>query len=133
MKSMGFKNYRFSISWPRVLPTGRSDNVNLKGVEFYNKLIDALIEADITPFVTLYHWDLPNDLQESFGGFLSREVIPAFTDYASFCFRTFGDRVKSWATFNEPSCTCVLGHGLGIHAPGRASSPGTEVYISSRE
>lgn len=123
MKQLGIKHFRMSLSWPRLLPNGTVDNVNVLGVEFYNALLDALLAADIEPFVTLYHWDLPNDLNDktSNGGWLNPEIINHFNDYADFCFKTFGDKVKHWLTFNEISTFSWIGYGSGVHAPGRCS------------
>ncbi len=132
MAGLGFKHYRFSLSWPRLWPDGNArKKPNKAGLDFYNGLVDSLIEHGITPICTLYHWDLPDALQQSYGGMLSPKFVPDFTAYATACFGLFGDRIKSWITFNEPSCICVLGFGLGMHAPGRCSDPGTEVYLSS--
>ncbi|KAG5189660.1 beta-glucosidase, family GH1 [Tribonema minus] len=129
MQSLGLKNYRFSISWPRIQPTGRGP-ANAEGVAFYHALIDCLLAHGITPLVTLYHWDLPQALETEHGGWLGREVVPAFEEYARLCFAAFGDRVKTWLTFNEPWCTCVLGYGTGEHAPGATSADGAKVYLS---
>lgn len=100
MKELGIKAYRFSISWARIFPSGKG-KLNSKGVVFYDNLINSLIENEIEPFVTLFHWDLPADLQD-IGGWESSEVVDAYVDYVSFMFRHFGDRVKKWITFNEP-------------------------------
>lgn len=100
MKEMGLKSYRFSISWPRIIPRG-SGEVNRKGLDFYNNLTDELLGADIEPIITLYHWDFPKVLSDM-GGWYNRASIDWFTEYAEVCFRTFGDRVKHWITFNEP-------------------------------
>lgn len=100
MKELGLNAYRFSIAWPRIFPAGVGE-VNVKGVEFYDTLITMLLDSGITPFVTLYHWDLPYTLCK-LGGWSSRKVVDAFVAYAAFCFDHFGDRVKYWATFNEP-------------------------------
>lgn len=100
MKQLGIKAYRFSVSWVRIFPSAKG-NPNLKGVSFYDNLINSLIKEGIEPFVTLFHWDLPADLQ-ALGGWESSEVVDAYVDYASFMFRHFGDRVKKWITFNEP-------------------------------
>lgn len=100
MKKIGLKTYRFSISWPRIFPTGKGEP-NPKGVEFYDKLINELIANDIEPCVTLYHWDLPVVFNKV-GAWASRDVVDAFVNYAKFCFNHFGDRVKFWITFNEP-------------------------------
>ncbi len=116
MKKIGLQAYRFSISWPRVLPTGRG-KVNQKGLDFYNKLVDALLEANITPFVTLDHWDLPQVLEEE-GGWPARSIAEAFVDYADLISRTLGDRVKNWITHNEPAVVAWTGYAAGQHAPG---------------
>ena len=123
MKGMGLKHYRFSIAWPRVLPDGTIENVNNEGVDFYNRVLDSLIAADIEPWVTLYHWDLPSALHNNTatGGWLNPEIPEIFNSYADFCFKTFGSRVKHWITINEPSSIAWLGFGAGVHAPGRCS------------
>lgn len=116
MKSLGIKHYRFSVAWPRILPSGRGE-VNQPGLDFYSRLVDALLEAGIEPFVTLYHWDLPQALQDE-GGWIQRSTAEAFADYARVVARALGDRVKKWITHNEPWCTSILGHARGTHAPG---------------
>jgi beta-glucosidase len=116
MKKLGLEAYRFSISWPRILPSGRG-KVNEKGLDFYNKLIDGLLEAGITPFVTLYHWDLPQVLEDE-GGWTVRSTAEAFVDYANVVTRAYGDRVKNWITHNEPAVVTWLGYETGVHAPG---------------
>jgi len=116
MKEMGLKAYRFSISWPRILPSGRGD-VNSMGLAFYDRLVDALLEANIEPFVTLYHWDLPQPLQDA-GGWPGRNVVDAFVEYAEVISRSLGDRVKHWITINEPHISALIGHLEGRHAPG---------------
>jgi beta-glucosidase len=100
----GAKAYRFSLSWSRIIPEGgRDDAVNEKGIEFYNKLIDALLRRGITPWATLYHWDLPQGLHDRYGGWLNvEESQKDFERYARLCFERFGDRVKNWITLNEP-------------------------------
>ncbi len=120
MKKLGLKAYRFSISWPRILPSGRG-KVNTKGIDFYNKLINALIANDITPWVTLYHWDLPAALEFELGGWLGEEISDVFAAYANVCFDAFGDRVKHWITINESWVVAILGYGLGVFAPGKKS------------
>ncbi|THH09102.1 hypothetical protein EW145_g2251 [Phellinidium pouzarii] len=119
----GVRAYRFSISWSRVIPDGgREDAVNERGVEYYSNLIDALLDAGIEPFITLYHWDLPQALHDRYGGWLDREeIVKDFTNYAKLCYDRFGDRVKHWITFNEPWIVAVLGYGYGVFAPGRSS------------
>jgi beta-glucosidase len=116
MKDLGLQAYRFSIAWPRVLPEGRG-RVNQAGLDFYNRLVDALLEAGITPFVTLYHWDLPQTLQDA-GGWPARATAEAFVEYADVVSRALGDRVKHWITHNEPWCVSLLSHQIGEHAPG---------------
>lgn len=128
MKEMGIGCYRFSISWSRILPSGRGE-INETGIEFYNELIDALIEADIQPWVTLFHWDLPLALQLEMDGLLNPEITNEFVNYADLCFERFGDRVKNWITLNEPWCSAFLGHGNGYFAPGRTSN--TEPYLAA--
>jgi len=117
MKEIGLKAYRFSISWPRILPDGYG-KVNKKGIDFYNRLVDGLLEAGIIPFATLYHWDLPVRLEEK-GGWTSRSTAEAFSEYAETISRYLGDRVKYWITHNEPSVTAYLGYQTGEHAPGK--------------
>ncbi|WP_405001365.1 GH1 family beta-glucosidase [Geochorda subterranea] len=116
MRELGIRAYRFSIAWPRVLPEGRGA-VNENGLAFYGRLVDALLEADIIPFVTLYHWDLPGSLQD-LGGWANRDVAGWFADYADVLFGRLGDRVHHWITLNEPWCVAHLGYILGQHAPG---------------
>ncbi len=112
----GFAAYRFSFAWPRLLPQG-TGQVNEKGVAFYDRLIDGMLERGLQPFATLYHWDLPSALQDK-GGWTNRDVAGWFADYAALVARRFGDRLVSTATINEPWCVSVLGHLLGRHAPG---------------
>jgi beta-glucosidase len=126
LKDMGVKCYRFSISWPRILPQGRGQ-VNEKGVAFYNKLIDLLLENDIEPWVTIYHWDLPLALQIEMDGLMNPAIATCFADFARICFARFGDRIRHWITLNEPWCCALLGHGSGDFAPGRESE--TEPYV----
>ncbi|MGH1806202.1 glycoside hydrolase family 1 protein [Enterococcus gallinarum] len=117
MKEMGLKSYRFSISWSRIYPEGRG-KLNAKGVLFYDKLIDHLLAANIEPIVTIYHWDLPQALQDQYGGWESREIIEDFAAYASFLFRHYGDRVKYWITVNEQNVFVMQGWLFGLHPPG---------------
>lgn len=121
LAGLGVNAYRFSLSWPRIIPDGKG-KVNTGGIAFYNRMIDKLLEKGITPFLTLYHWDLPLALQLEDDGWLSDRTIEAFVNYAKVCYNAFGDRVKHWTTFNENWCTAVLGHGIGILAPGRVST-----------
>lgn len=116
MAEMGLKSYRFSIAWSRIFPHYDGE-VNPKGLEFYNNLIDELLKYKITPFITLYHWDLPLWLQKG-GGWESRTTVEAFRHYSEVCFRAYGDRVKHWITFNEPIVFIRLGYLRGAHPPG---------------
>jgi beta-glucosidase len=119
LQELGVDAFRFSIAWPRVVPTGHGP-VNVAGLDFYDALVDELLEAGIRPFVNLFHWDLPQTLQEA-GGWPARPTAEAFADYAAIVAERLGDRVSDWITHNEPYCAAWLGHGLGIHAPGTAS------------
>jgi len=116
MKDLGIRNYRMSLSWSRILPEG-TGRVNQKGLDFYNRLTDSLLEAGITPFVTLFHWDLPQKIQDK-GGWASRETAYSYRDYAEAATKALGDRVKNWMTHNEPWVHSFVGHLYGAHAPG---------------
>jgi beta-glucosidase len=116
MGRLGLTAYRFSISWPRVFPTGYG-KVNPLGLDFYDRLVDALLEANIEPFVTLHHWDFPQVLQEN-GGWANRDNLHYFADYSAVMVRRLGDRVRRWATLNEPRDIAFSGYGTGEHAPG---------------
>ena len=116
MRRLGLKAYRFSIAWTRVLPAGRG-RINPKGIDFYDRLIDSLCAANIEPFLTLYHWDLPQALQDE-GGWENRDTGLAFADYSALMVKHLGDRVKYWTTFNEPSVVAFDGNLSGEHAPG---------------
>jgi len=116
LKTLGAKTYRFSLAWTRILPEG-TGRVNPKGFEYYDRLVDGLLGAGIVPNCTLYHWDFPQALMAR-GGWANRDSLQWFTDYARLAFDRLGDRVKMWATFNEPWCTAFLGFGNGHHAPG---------------
>jgi beta-glucosidase len=113
---LGLSAYRFSIAWPRVLPHGRG-RVNEAGLDFYDRLVDGMLERGLAPYATLYHWDLPQALQDV-GGWESRETVTAFADYADVVARRLGDRVATYATLNEPWCSAHLGYATGEHAPG---------------
>lgn len=116
MKMLGLKNFRFSISWSRIFPNGLGTK-NKAGIDYYHKLIDACEANGIEPWVTLYHWDLPQALEDK-GGWNTRDSIDWFSEYVDFCTRTFGQKVKNWMIFNEPLAFTFLGQFLGIHAPG---------------
>ncbi len=116
MKELGLKGYRFSVAWPRIYPQGKGQ-VNQKGLDFYSSLVDELLKADIEPIVTLYHWDLPQALQDM-GGWDNRDVADYFAEYAFKMYDVLGDRVKKWITHNEPWVVAFLGNAFGQHAPG---------------
>ncbi len=117
MAQLGLNAYRFSISWPRVLPAG-TGTPNPKGLDFYSALVDALLERGIRPFATLYHWDLPQALQDR-GGWETRQICDFFGEYAALVGRKLGDRVKDWITLNEPLSVVAAGYVFGLHAPGK--------------
>ncbi|KAJ7949297.1 Beta-glucosidase [Quillaja saponaria] len=144
MKNMNWDAYRFSISWSRILPKGKlSGGVNIEGIQYYNNLINELVANDQQPFVTLFHWDVPQALEDEYGGFLSPEIVNDFRDYAELCFKEFGDRVKHWITLNEPWTFAIGGYGGNVlpMAPDRCSywqnlnctggDSGTEPYLVS--
>jgi len=128
MKDLGLPAYRFSISWSRLLPTGRAPP-NPEAVAFYGALLDELVGQGIKPVVTIYHWDLPQCLEDEYGGWRSRKAVEDFEAYAAVCFSSFGDRVPLWLTFNEPWCSAVLGYANGEMAPGRDQAPEREPYV----
>jgi len=117
IRELNIPNFRFSISWPRIMPTGIHP-VNQAGIEYYNKIIDSLLASGIEPWITLYHWDLPHAL-ETKGGWTNRESVSWFSEYVEVCAQYFGDRVKNWMVINEPSVFTGAGYFLGIHAPGK--------------
>ncbi|WEH35871.1 GH1 family beta-glucosidase [Streptomyces sp. AM 4-1-1] len=123
MRELGLDAYRFSISWSRVQPTGRGPAVE-RGLDFYRRLTDELLEAGIAPVATLYHWDLPQELEDA-GGWPVRETADRFADYAALMADALGDRVGMWTTLNEPWCSAFLGYGSGVHAPGRTDASAT--------
>lgn len=137
MKDLGLKAYRFSIAWPRILPNGKlvtgkdvnENGINHEGIAFYNRLIDELLKNEIEPWVTLYHWDLPQALEDEYGGWLSPKIVDDFGRYASVCFEAFGDRVKNWITINEAWTVAVLAYENGSKAPGNIVNPEIEVYL----
>lgn len=128
MKALGTQAYRFSIAWPRIFPEG-SGAPNGKGLDFYHRLVDELLAKGIAPYATLYHWDLPQALQDRFGGWQSRDTAKAFADYAGFVTEHLSDRVKHFFTINECSRLVALGHGLGIDAPGLKLSQGGQNQV----
>lgn len=117
IRRLNISNYRFSISWSRILPNG-TGAINYKGIDFYNRVIDRCLEQGIQPWITLYHWDLPQALQQR-GGWTNRDVIQWFAHFAECCLRYFGDRVKHWMVLNEPMVFTGAGYFLGVHAPGK--------------
>ncbi len=117
MRQIGLKAYRFSLSWPRIIPNGYDGVANEKGLDFYDRLIDGLLENGIEPYVTLYHWDMPQEVQLR-GGWLNPELPRWFETYAQIVATRFGDRVRNWITINEPQCAISLGLEVGKHAPG---------------
>ncbi|WP_433343156.1 GH1 family beta-glucosidase [Micromonospora sp. CA-111912] len=122
LSELGLGAYRFSISWPRVQPGG-SGAFNRAGVDFYSRLVDGLLERGIRPVATMYHWDLPQELEDA-GGWPARDTALRFRDYAAGIVGALGDRVHTWTTFNEPWCSAYLGYGSGVHAPGRTEPAG---------
>ena len=120
MAELGLSAYRFSTSWSRVLPEG-AGRVEQRGLDFYSRLVDELLGAGVDPWLTLYHWDLPQALQET-GGWTSRDTAARFADYAAVLHDALGDRVRHWSTLNEPMCSALLGHMAGQHAPGHTDA-----------
>ena len=114
---LNIPNFRFSLSWSRIMPTGRKV-VNERGIDFYNRVIDFCLELGIEPWITLYHWDLPLELEKK-GGWTNRDIIQWFSDYVALCIKAFGDRVKNWMILNEPMVFTGAGYFLGVHAPGK--------------
>lgn len=119
LQSLGVGAYRFSVAWPRVFPTGRTV-VNGAGLDFYDRLVDGLLAAGIAPWITLYHWDLPQPLEDE-GGWAERPTVDAFVEFADVVSARLGDRVERWTTHNEPWCSSMLGYAQGHHAPGRTN------------
>ncbi|KAI4872874.1 hypothetical protein NFI96_014971 [Prochilodus magdalenae] len=126
LRALKVKTYRLSLSWPRIFPDGRRTSLNKNGVDYYNRIINGLLAYDITPMVTLYHWDLPQALQD-INGWDNVNLIDLFNDYCDFCYATFGDRVKFWMTFNEPHIIAWVGYGLG-QIPPSIKDPGNAPY-----
>ena len=121
MASLGVGAYRFSVAWPRILPAGHGA-VNTAGLDFYDRLVDSLLAAGVAPWITLYHWDLPQVLEDA-GGWTNRLTVDAYVELADAVSERLGDRVAHWITHNEPWCVSVLGHAQGAHAPGKRSWP----------
>src|SRR5690606_12988045 len=117
MASLGLRAYRFSVAWPRVQPDGAGP-INQRGLDFYDRLTDELLRHGIDPYVTLYHWDLPQRLEDR-GGWTDRATAERFAEYAAAVHARLGDRVAVWSTINEPWCAAFLGYAAGVHAPGR--------------
>ncbi|GJN27058.1 hypothetical protein PR202_gb15041 [Eleusine coracana subsp. coracana] len=140
MHSLGLDSYRFSLSWSRILPKGRFGSINPAGVKFYNSLINDLLQKGIQPFVTLNHFDIPRELEDRYGSWLSSEMQEDYVYFAELCFKMFGDRVKHWATFNEPNLMAKLQYFSGKYPPNHCSRPfgkcafgnsSTEPYIAA--
>ena len=117
LKNLGVNSYRFSISWPRILPTGTEKKPNQKGLDFYSRLVDDLLEKEITPFITLNHWDIPQGLEDN-GGWVDRMMVDAFMEYSYHVSKSLGDRVTYWITHNEPWCVSHIGYIDGHKPPG---------------
>lgn len=131
MSELGMNAYRFSVAWSRVLPEGKG-GVNSKGLDYYNRLVDALLAKNITPLITLYHWDMPQALEERYGGFIGRECCYDFADYVSVVVKSLGDRVKHWITLNEPWEHAMMGHFLGEYPPAK-HNPWTYFKVAHHE
>ncbi|XP_044218824.1 beta-klotho [Thunnus albacares] len=131
LEYLGVRSYSFSLSWPRLFPDGNArGQPNTAVVEHYSRLIGRLLEKKIKPIVTLYHWDLPQVLQERYGGWKNDTLVGLFEDYAAFCFRTFGNRVKYWLTMHNPYLVAAQGYGTGVHAPGETGGPAGSLIVA---
>lgn len=128
---LGVGSYSFSLSWPRLFPDGNATGEpNAAAVEHYSRLIERLLEKKIQPVVTLYHWDLPQVVQEKYGGWKNDVLVGLFEEYAAFCFQTFGGRVKYWLTMHNPYLVAVQGYGTGVHAPGETGGLSNPLIIA---
>ncbi len=121
LRELGVDIYRFSVSWPRILPNGTGD-INREGLDYYHRLVDGLLDAGIKPVCTLYHWDLPQSLQDR-GGWGNRETIDCFLEYSEVMFKEFRGKIDKWLTINEPWCISFLSNYIGVHAPGNQDLP----------
>ncbi|CAN9514970.1 unnamed protein product [Ophioblennius macclurei] len=131
LQYLGVSSYSFSLSWPRIFPDGSFRNPpDMAAVEHYNRIIEALLEKNIEPIVTLYHWDLPQKLQEKYGGWKNDTLVELFEGYAAFCFSSFGSRVKYWITMHNPYLVAVQGYGTGVHAPGEKGGPAASLIVA---
>lgn len=130
LKFLGVDFYRFSISWPRLLPTGFANKISQDGLKYYNNLINCLLENNIEPVVTIFHWDLPQSLQD-LGGWTNPLIVEWFGDYAKVLYESFGDRVKTWITINEPKQIGLFGYGMKRFAPG-INRHGIAEYIAAK-
>uniref|UniRef100_UPI003AB087F5 beta-klotho n=1 Tax=Centroberyx gerrardi TaxID=166262 RepID=UPI003AB087F5 len=131
LRYLGVRSYSFSLSWARLFPDGNArGQPNPAAVEHYSRLLDRLLEKEIEPIVTLYHWDLPQHLQESYGGWKNDTLVGLFEEYAAFCFHTYGSRVKYWLTMHNPYLVAVQGYGTGVHAPGEIGGPSASLIVA---
>lgn len=131
LEYLGIKSYSFSLSWPRIFPDGDPrGRVNLVAVGHYSRLIDQLLDKGVEPIVTLYHWDLPQVLQERYGGWRNETLVEMFGEYAAFCFQAFGNRVRYWLTMHNPYLVAVQGYGTGVHAPGEAGGTAASLVVA---
>lgn len=131
LQYLGVKFYSFSISWPRIFPDGDATRQpNLAAVDHYHHLIGRLKALNLEPVVTLFHWDLPQILQEKLGGWKNSKLVQIFADYAAFCFKTFGQDVRYWITIYNPVAIAFLGYGTGIHAPGVSGDPADPFIVA---
>lgn len=131
LEYLGVRSYSFSLSWPRLFPDGNArGQPNTATVKHYSYLIERLLEKKIEPIVTLHHWDLPQVLQEDYGGWKNETMVELFEEYATFCFHTFGSRVRYWLTMHNPYLVAVQGYGTGVHAPGEKGGPATSLTVA---